>query len=1130
MISTGEILSECGKATPVCDMLGNFALYARIIVLLWAAAPLLYAESTSSIIAIKSATTDGTASESVFNISLTAEALPLALTTSSELTLTLSITPQASDLSLAANVYAVIFAEDRFFKLDSDGGYTPWDGAVETLIPFVTNHTLTTTNQFTLLDGSFAESGSFLYFAAYGVVGETRLLFTPDPAQIDIAESAPLLGDSAEAKRFADEVETEIVQAKCILCHVEGGLARNSSLIFQRSAPISAKNNFATLSAFAKKEGSELLLAKASGSIPHTGGTQLIPGSEEYAAFHRILGEIQELKDKKYYAFSESAIVPSSREASFLTAVALESRSATLRRATLLTQGRIPTEEERDSVHSDETLRIALRRLLTGKAFRDFVVTSVNDRLLTKGARNPINLSYNHFLKLHNRKAEEDRADMFTDLRPLIIKDIKRASGELVSYVIENELPYSEILTAEYTMMNSRLNTWLEGSADFSNQDENDTYKPSVIQGYYYSKDLRRTDYYPNQNSLFEAVGSPLVDFPHAGLLTDFGFLSRYPTTATNRNRARARWAIFHFLGIDIEKSSERPTDEASLSDRNNPTMNNPNCTVCHSVLDPVAGAFQNWDENNFYRGSGDGSDALDSFYKYPNGDEPTKYRQGDLWYRDMRRPGLFDSVILEQDKTLHSLAELIVDEPLFRTAAARFWWPSIFGKPLLDKPTIENDSGYSDKLTAYQAQQEAIEGFASALNQNMNAKDMLVEMFMSPWFSSEVVSSYLFSGAHQESRLGSEQLLSPEQIARKTLALTGVSWRTYLRPSGRVSSPFNRLGVLLGGIDSDVVTERAIELTPTMTSIFMTAAIESSCIAVARQFARPASDRSLLNLVEVVTLPLIDLYSSQPVFSESFGDWEKIQISPEVQPGNKNIELEFLNPYCDYDGSRCVEQRKLYIDSFKITTPAGGVRKILATDPNLTYEGCQIHYTNLLCYHGSVNFSFLAAEPGVYSIESVVSAELAPREGGFVEISLTLSSQEDILLASTKNAAKIRAQISILFDKLHGTQRPANSHEVTKVYELFAAALLVQRESDRSEWDFERCDILSDGYFLKDVLTPEQLAEVRFPLEEFDRYSIAWEVLGPIQNELLLDPLSSKYAWTVVMVYMLTHYDYLHE
>ena len=112
--------------------------------------------------------------------------------------------------------------------------------------------------------------------------------------------------------------------------------------------------------------------------------------------------------------------------------------------------------------------------------------------------------------------------------------------------------------------------------------------------------------------------GNLSTDYPHAGILNTTVFLLRYPTTPTNRNRARSRWTYYHFLGLDIEKSASRTTDPVALADTDNPTMKNPSCTVCHRVMDPVAGTFQNYGEKGEYRDQHKGLDSLDGFYKYP--------------------------------------------------------------------------------------------------------------------------------------------------------------------------------------------------------------------------------------------------------------------------------------------------------------------------------------------------------------------------------------------------------------------------------------------------------------------------------------------------------------------------------
>jgi hypothetical protein len=460
-----------------------------------------------------------------------------------------------------------------------------------------------------------------------------------------------------------------------------------------------------------------------------------------------------------------------------------------------------------------------------------------------------------------------------------------------------------------------------------------------------------------------------------------------------------------------------------------------------------------------------------------------------------------------------------------------------VFGKPLLDKPAVEADNGYIAKLTAYRAQLEAIESFAEALSTRFDAKDMLVEMFMSAWFSGETVASYAFDSAHYESKFGSDQLLTPEQLAKKTRALTGVAWRTSVSPSGNVYSTFDDLGVLLGGIDSEAVTSRAIELTPTMTAVLLTAATETACIAVARQFAKPRDSRSLFRVVEETTMPLIIESSLLALPSKALGDWKPVSLVAELTTGPKEVSITFTNPYCDYDGSRCLEQRKLYVDSLSITSPSGIKQSFRGNDPRLKTSdsnGNQNCYKQpqgwSLCYSGTLSLDINITEPGRYIIESNMSAELAPKREGYIEILLNVASTEKILTANTPNVAMIREQISALFFTLHGTIRAPNSDEVARVYEIFALALLAKQQSDGSDWEFENCSIWRDGYFIQDLLSPELIATFRTIEPDKDSYRDDWQILGPFLQKLTTDSLSTKYGWTAVMMYMLTHYDYLHE
>ena len=551
-----------------------------------------------------------------------------------------------------------------------------------------------------------------------------------------------------------------------------------------------------------------------------------------------------------------------------------------MRRATLLLQGRVPTSAEIAAVKDDEDLQIALRNLMEGDKFREFVVTAVNDKLLTKAQIGAVNVEFGNYVNLRNKDYEivagvTDQTDKNAirkaryHFRDTFYQDLQRTSGELVYYVINNDLPYSEILTADYMMMNPLLDEVFDGDATFDSAENRFVFKPSKIQGFYSDPAIKIIETNSDGDKKYAAVGSSLSPFPHSVLLTDFAFLDRYPTTDTNRNRARARWTFYHFLGIYIDKTSQRTTDADALADRNNPTMNNPNCTVCHALLDPVAGAFQNWERTGRYR---EGRlDTLTGTYKYPD-DGVSLYQEGDLWYRDMRPPGLFGTAITERDKTLSVLADLIVAEDGFLSASVKFWWSAIFGKPLILKPVVETDENYSARYEAYLAQQQAIDVFSKSLEASMSAKDMLVAMLMSPWFSSEAASGLASESAQSVVSLGNKQLLTPEQLARKTESLTGINWRGSIAQKAQretedgpiIKETYETLGVLFGGIDSDAVTERLVLFTPTMLSVLMTHATEVSCMAVVKDFSKEIRSRKLFNFVEESSDPNTEDFRKQ--------------------------------------------------------------------------------------------------------------------------------------------------------------------------------------------------------------------------------------------------------------------------
>ena len=270
--------------------------------------------------------------------------------------------------------------------------------------------------------------------------------------------------------------------------------------------------------------------------------------------------------------------------------VVLASNRKTLRRAALIFAGRIPTEEEYAAVEDGDewALRTTIRGLMEGPQFHEFLIRGSNDRLLTDRRAGIIIDDFDlHFVDFTNeayRRKEAAGGDNpdFHRWFGTVQFGARRAPLELIAYVVENDLPYTEILTADYIMANPWAATAYGASTQFDNPEDPYEFRPSRIVSYY----RKGGGFESEENRLIGArrvlnPGPLSTDYPHAGILNTTSFLNRYPTTATNRNRARARWTYYHFLGLDVEKSASRTTDPIALADTNNPTMHNP---ACHGV------------------------------------------------------------------------------------------------------------------------------------------------------------------------------------------------------------------------------------------------------------------------------------------------------------------------------------------------------------------------------------------------------------------------------------------------------------------------------------------------------------------------------------------------------------------
>lgn len=646
---------------------------------------------------------------------------------------------------------------------------------------------------------------------------------------------------------FADEVWAKVGERTCLKCHNVKGDASDSDFLLRDAASDKANRAAAmrhNCEAFqrvaaAKEEGKSLLLSKITGGLDHGGGVVLKNDTTGYRILKRFVRRTSGLPDN-------GPPIADYDTPPFFDGIEMMSPRRLLRRITLSLVGRLPTRDEQAAVEKNglQAIDAILDDVMKEDAFYERLREAFNDILLTNGydGNGEIALSYTHFHKsrqwYRQRDPNKDRGpdeklnystpemQAYTRLIREYRAAMRREPLELVAHVVRNDRPFTEIVTADYIMVS-----------------------PYTSRGYGIFKELK--DKFTDTEDAFEfiptrlpaltedAKGKVVQDsetgfYPHAGVLSTFQYLKRYPTTETNRNRLRVRMYFEHFLGVDILQLAPRVGDAAAITARYEiPTMQAADCVVCHKTLDPVAGLFQ-----DFY--------ALDATGLFG----PRK----DGWYKDMFAPGLEGEGLPADQKwrSLQWLGERTAKDPRFAVAMVNHVWYILAGrKPLLPPEDID-DAMFAAQRRAYRVQRDVIETIAARFAEsNFNLKVVFKEFAKSPFYRADGLATAVKDPRRltELGDIGVARLLTPEQLERKLNAIFGSKW-------GRLTDRESKLDILYGGIDSKEITQRNVEPSGAMGAIQRIMANDIACNHVATDFVRPANERRLFPGIEPDVVP----------------------------------------------------------------------------------------------------------------------------------------------------------------------------------------------------------------------------------------------------------------------------------
>ncbi|OUS28649.1 hypothetical protein A9Q99_11595 [Gammaproteobacteria bacterium 45_16_T64] len=925
--------------------------------------------------------------------------------------------------------------------------------------------------------------------------------------------------DVTASEYYEQHVETDIVQSKCALCHTNGGLAQSTDLLFTQGNNRASRNEAVLTNFFYSQDDAyTYILSKVRGGSAHGGGVQLACEDSGFSALENFLQLLM----------GDDAPSDELCAEAFWEGIEMADAQHTLRRASLIIAGRLPGDDELLLAETGESgLRQALRNIMEGENFHEFLLRGANDRLLTKAFVGDGDLKFGdrhdvHYPELSNRSYAANIAAMEGDENAdgefiTLLNGFRFAGAmaplKLIAHIVENDRPYTEILTADYTMVNPHTNTIFRSEVEFEDESDLLTFKPGLNRGQILEDSDAEVIREEKSLGPFVASHGGFIDYPHAGLLNDVALLNRYPSTDTNRNRGRSRWTYYQFLNFDIEKSAARSTDPEDLADTNNPTLNNPACTACHSTLDPIAGAFQNYGDKGHYRGSNGGLHSLPTSY---TNDNDSLFESGDLWYREMLEPG-FKGEIVETENSLQVLAQRITDDDRFANSVVSFWWQALMSGAIQDAPELVSDKTYQAQFVAYEAQQETIQTLAADFKSGasgdtvFNLKDLLVDMAMSPWF--RAASSKVELSEEQDVSLavaGIGRLLTPEELALKTQAVTGILWGETENENSidpRYDNLKDKFSTYYGGIDSFGITTRATELTPLMSNVAMRQALAISCPAVVMDFQRNVGDRLLFDSIDLSITPMTEATVQFDVGEHGSPiSYQSALVVNRV--GDKKLRFTIDNPA----GSGNQNNRRVYIDRVQLSGPTGAVILSLEAEDIVASGGTALDYdgsasgnvdttdgyTTWSMNSGYIEIPVTIDQMGNYQVTAI--AYSSPIEDG---VNPLLSAQINSVEYSTQNmgAIRIKEQLKALHKRFLGEELSSTSDELEASLALFQQ-LWLQR------WDS------GDEFALSDAADESCEAPEGVVFSDDD----------------LQDPQYLASTWSRMLLYFMTDYKYLHE
>ena len=528
-------------------------------------------------------------------------------------------------------------------------------------------------------------------------------------------------------------------------------------------------------------------------------------------------------------------------------------------------------------------------------------------------------------------------------------------------------------------------------------------------------------------------------------------------------------------------------------------------------------------------------------------------YETGDTWFRDMPEPSFNgETATNRDDDTLRWLAERIAADDRFAEAAVKFWWPSIMGSEVAERPIVASDANFRARRLAYEAQREDVRHLAAGFRDGFgngdpyNLKDLLVEIALSDWFRAESLDDEDSVRAVALRNAGARRLLTPEELARKTAAITGFQWG---RDEGDLRNPArshltsdhdeNGYRLLYGGIDSNYITERARDVTATMAAVAQTHAVRSSCPIVLREIyllPREQQRQLLFEGIDETVSPALEAMQDAVVTAPSSSERQYVAFEGNLTAGTKTVSLRFTN---DFLNEETGEDRNVRVDRMEVRR-ADDDELVAEVDfekmdddhrncayPDYNGETGQTDHANLWTDECSHTWDFELTADGEYKMVVEAWADRAGDEEAELEVRVYADAESPQGIG----AQRIRAKLAELYALLLGEDMPESaqdanesSPDVEAAYGLFVEVWQRKRQLDHDRflehWPMQ-CDFSNDRRYFRGMLED---AWVEYRHGANWNWNLIWRFVGEP-----LDERGAARAWVVVLAHLMMDYRYLY-